>query len=161
MEPLTTLVKEHFGCAEAPGMLLENEGTNGLIGSHFERRAFGSECMTASAIADSRISVFTIGALESTGWYKIDYKVAEPFYWGKGKGCDFYLGPCFDKKIKNSNFEEFCSPLTEFGCTYHRRYISYCGTNRADTTSYTIPAAWNYWSNNTIVDDKYADNCPC
>jgi len=43
VEPLTTRVREHFGCDTAPGGYLENNGGSGSAGSHWERRVFYNE----------------------------------------------------------------------------------------------------------------------
>lgn len=50
--------------------------------------------MTASEIDDARISEFTLAFLEGTGWYDVDYTMAEPFNWGRNQGCTFHDGPC-------------------------------------------------------------------
>mmetsp|Transcript_39949 Transcript_39949/g.35662 ORF Transcript_39949/g.35662 Transcript_39949/m.35662 type:complete len:96 (-) Transcript_39949:838-1125(-) len=90
------MLREHFGCDTIQGIFMENEGTSGSIGSHFERRIFHHEVMTSNDIDDARISKFTLAFLEGTGWYIVNYSMAEPFYWGKDQGCDFYNGPCLE-----------------------------------------------------------------
>ena len=36
-----------------------------------------------------RRTALTLAALEDSGWYKANYSMAEPFEWGRGRGCDF------------------------------------------------------------------------
>ena len=115
--------------------------------------------MTASTVTDPVVSEFTLALLEGTGWYKVDYSVAEPFHWGKNKGCSFLDGPCVDKK-GNPNFEEFCSPLTEIGCSYSSRAISVCGTIGTIQTNPLIDPSQDYWGNKTTLLDPFGDNCP-
>lgn len=69
-------VAEHFGCQENQGMLLEDEdGT--LIASHWERKAVGTEYMTATNVKSPYMSRFTLALLESTGWYpSVNYDYA-------------------------------------------------------------------------------------
>lgn len=138
---------------------MENEGSSGSKGSHFERRVFYNEYMTASTLQDVRISQFSLAFLEGTGWYKPDYNMAEPTTWGKGKECAFLDSPCVDSATKTNNFEEFCSPLKKMTCSWTGRGAGVCGTSKMNVNSALNPAV-NYWGNNTIVNDGFADNCP-
>ena len=52
------------------------------------------------------LSKFTLALLQDSGWYQVDYSLAEPFTWGKNQGCGFLNLACKDK-IKHS---EFCYP---------------------------------------------------
>jgi len=115
--------------------------------------------MTSSAILDTRITEFTLALLEGTGWYQVNYDMAEPITWGKNKGCNFITGDCVDKTTKTANFEEFCSPLLSRSCSWTGRAGSSCGAF-AMTTDKTIPSAINWWGNYTISQDSYSDNCP-
>lgn len=65
--------------------------------------------MTAASIENAKITEFTLAFLEGTGWSQGNYSLAETLYWGKGKGCDFYDGPCVDI----ATFDEFYSHPTE------------------------------------------------
>mmetsp|Transcript_37905 Transcript_37905/g.33924 ORF Transcript_37905/g.33924 Transcript_37905/m.33924 type:complete len:267 (-) Transcript_37905:1031-1831(-) len=127
IEPLTTMLQTYFGCETIPGALLENQGGDGSLGSHFERRVFHSEVMTASEIDDARMSAFTLAFLEGTGWYTPDYDMAEPMNWGKNQGCEFYEGPCISGSGPSSEFDEFCVPMEQVGCTWTRAAQAYCG----------------------------------
>jgi len=159
-EPITSRIRNHFGCDTIPGALLENQGGSGSAGSHFERRVFMNEMMTASEIADARLSEFTLAVFESTGWYEVNYDMAEPFYWGKDKGCAFYMEACYDKNTSTPNFEEFCSPLAEYGCSYHGRFQAYCGTPYTGMTDPFLNENFDYFNNNTRMADVFGDNCP-
>jgi len=159
LPPLTKRLKSYFNCSTLKGAYLENQGGSGSVGSHFERRVFGNEYMTASAINDARITEFTLAFLEGTGWYTVNYSMAEPFFWGKNKGCAFVNGLCVDKTTFKANFDEFCSPLASKACTFHGRAGGYCGTT-SPTVSSTLEPDMNYWNNNTAMPDTFADNCP-
>ena len=115
--------------------------------------------MTASSIQDFKISEFMLAFLEGTGWYKGNYSMTEPVHWGRNKGCDFYYGPCLDTVNSESKFEEFCPALTEVGCSASRKSGAKCGGNSIETDS-TVPGYFNYWGNDTIISDVFADNCP-
>jgi len=115
--------------------------------------------MTASRITDARISEFTLALLEGTGWYLPDYTMAEAMTYGKGRGCNFITGSCMDKTTFEANFEEFCSPLMEVGCSWTYRGGAKCGAFRLNTQS-TLKSGTDWWGNKTIMFDTYADNCP-
>jgi hypothetical protein len=116
-------VRKYFGCPTAPGAYLENQGGSGSAGSHWERRVFGYEYMTASQLEDFRMSEITLALLESTGWYQVDYNMAEPLVWGKGKGCAFLNQYC-KNSFGQAKFSEFCS--SGDGCTVGGRSGAYC-----------------------------------
>jgi leishmanolysin len=120
VEPLNSKLKSYFGCSSLPGAILENQGGSGSAGSHWERRIFGNEYMTASQINDQRVSALTLALLESTGWYKVDYSMADTFSFGKGEGCGF-LSSC-------SGYKEYCSGSAE-GCSFHGQAGAYCGSD--------------------------------
>jgi hypothetical protein len=134
VEPLTSTVRKYFNCPSAHGGYIENQGGSGSAGSHWERRVFGAEYMTASQMDDFRISQITLALFESTGWYTPDYSMAEPLVYGQGKGCGFLNSYC-----KNSygqpRFSEFCNQGAS-GCTAEGRFGAYCGA------------------------DSFSDNCP-
>lgn len=50
--------------------------------------------MTGADINEAKYSIFTMSLLEDTGWYNVDYSMADPFEWGKGKGCNFPKMKC-------------------------------------------------------------------
>lgn len=115
--------------------------------------------MTASTIQDSRVSQFALALLEGSGWYKVNYSMAEPMTWGKGKGCDFLNTPCVSKTTNNTVFEEYCSPLRAVGCSWTGRGAGSCGSSSIKTNSALDPSV-DYWYNKTIVNDGFSDNCP-
>lgn len=53
--------------------------------------------MTATEIYDPRVSEFTLAMLEASGWYHVNYEMAEPLSWGRNEGCNFFNMPCYDK----------------------------------------------------------------
>ncbi len=116
--------------------------------------------MTASAILDMRVSEFSLALLEGTGWYKVNYDLADKMTWGKNKGCDFLNKKCINKKSLEANFPEFCSPLTANGVSWTGRAYGYCGTSNTSYTDSNLISEFDYWKNQTVVDDEYSDNCP-
>ena len=49
--------------------------------------------MTASAVNEgSNLTFFTVALLKDTGyWGDVNENLADPIYWGKGKGCNFAI----------------------------------------------------------------------
>lgn len=89
-----------FGCATAPGMLLENEDSAQGVGfgggSHWERTAMYDEMMTGTALgAVKYFSGLTLSALRDMGWYTVDSTFNETSNYGYQKGCDFLYKACY------------------------------------------------------------------
>ena len=116
--------------------------------------------MTANAILDSRVTEFTLALLEGTGWYQVDYNMAEPFEWGRNQGCPFLDQPCMNSGTIQPNFDEFCTPLTAEGCTFTSRAVALCGSSSQIVVDPNLPPPENYWGNDTTVIDDFSDNCP-
>jgi len=135
-EPLTSRLRKHFGCSTLKGAYMENSGSSGTAGSHFERRQFAYEGMTSGLISQMQFSEFTLALLESTGWYVPDYDgYADPFFWGKGQGCSFLTGSC-----SSSSFSEFCSSSAR-GCVNTGRGGGNCATDtRSDNCKWIHPS---------------------
>lgn len=111
--------KKHYGCESATGIALEDEGTSGTIGSHWDRALVGHEMMTGTQIIDSRYSALTLSLLEDSGWYKADYSQADTLNWGKNKGCEFYNSQCKAKK----KFLEYCYNTKNSGCDLYGKEV--------------------------------------
>jgi len=116
---------------------MESDGSvTGSQGSHFERRFFNYETMTSGVLHGRRISEFTLALLEGSGWYVPDYKYAEPFWFGKGAGCDFLTKKC---GTSGFNPDEFCTG-TDRGCTPVGRGGGKCTTDsKSDGCKFYFP----------------------
>lgn len=129
---LTNKLREYFGCVDLEGAYMENNGGKGSIGSHFEKRFFLYEVMSSGAIHDRRVSELSLGMLEASGWYLPDYNMAEPYYFGQGKGCEFIRGA-------EKEGEEFCKGEVK-GCTTHRRGAGFCREDpKTEGYKYALP----------------------
>jgi len=161
LDPLTAKLRTYFACDDLDGAYIEQEGGSGSAGSHFERRIFLNEFMTASDIIDCRVSEFYLALLEGTGWYTPDYTMAEPMFWGKGKGCDFIDKKCVDTTTKLATFtDSFCNDLAKDGCTFGAQGYGVCGTKNIAEKDTSMNNAFNYWGDFRVMRDSFADNCP-
>jgi len=106
VSPLTSRLRNHFGCSSLAGAYMENSGSTATAGSHFERRQFGYEALTSGLTYHQRYSEFSLAMLEGSGWYVPNYNYAEPFFFGQGQGCTFLTGSC---SSNNARFDDFCN----------------------------------------------------
>lgn len=158
LEPLRIKLRAHFNCSVIDGAYLENQGTSQNVASHFERRVFYNELMTAAGIEDRRISEFSLAVLEGSGWYTPDYSMAEPIFWGKGAGCAFLQEKCIDENKKARFGEFFCDNRDELGCTFTGQSKGMCGPTIEQGR--LIPSAMDYFRDQVPIADPFADNCP-
>jgi len=85
-----------------------------------------------------------------------NYSVAEPLYWGKGKGCSFLTGSCLSGSPPVAVSSEFCASTVQQGCNFENTGAGVCFTGTSTVTN----TAWNYFGNGTTGVDGFADNCP-
>jgi leishmanolysin len=123
---LTQKFRNFIGCSSLPGIILENEGGSGTALSHFERKYFVYEMMSSGGIFGRRISEFTLGMLEGSGWYTADYSYAEPFFYGQGQGCSYISNVCSSSR---ANFDEYCIGRGTRGCAPHGRGGGGCSSD--------------------------------
>jgi len=148
---LTAKYRQFTGCSTAPGIIMENEGGSGTSLSHFERKYFVYETMSSGGIFGRRISEFTLGMLEGSGWYVADYRFAEPFFYGQGQGCSFLSSVC---SSSSSNFDEYCTSSGSRGCAPHGRGGGSCSSDPLlDGCRYYHPNENNDCDNDDGYDD--------
>lgn len=75
---------------------------------------------------NEKLSIFSLAVMEDSGWFQVDYSLAEPFTWGKNKGCDFYNNAC---QSQENSFSEFCQSGEETGCIDNNRFKGTCSAN--------------------------------
>jgi len=109
LPPLTSKLRNHFGCSSLQGAPLENSGGSGTSSSHFEKKAFLYEFMASGSMLGRRVSELGLAFLEGTGWYSVNYAYAEPYFYGKGQGCSFVTST-------SCSFDEFCHTSNR-GCS--------------------------------------------
>ena len=115
--------KKFFNCDTLKGVPLEDNGSQGSAGSHWEKTVLGNEFMVANTVANPVISMFTLKLLEETGWYQVNPEMEEELEWGKGQGCAALTGECF---IKGAT----CSRRGQEGCFYDYTFQALCTTDQ-------------------------------
>lgn len=98
--------KLHFNCTSLSGVPLEFHGGEGTAGAHWSKKFMNTDFMIGDSYGDLSISEITLAVFEDSGWYKVDYSLANIFSWGKNKGCNFFDEdiPCLiSEKITSAN----------------------------------------------------------
>lgn len=155
-ENVIAKVKEHFGCDEwlNAGGEIEDFGSAGTAGSHWEKRLFMNEFMTGTASLNSIYSEVTLALFEDSGWYQVNYASAEKLAWGNQEGCDFAGGLCSEWSDRY-----FCTERHAQGCSPDALSKAVCNLYNypADIASY-----YRYFpgQSKTGGGRQYADYCP-
>ncbi len=80
-----------------------------------------NEIMTGSVDTRSVVSAMTLALLEDSGWYKVNYSMAEQLDWGQNQGTEFLMSRC-----DAWNGAYHCNSTHASGCTYNREAEGYC-----------------------------------
>ncbi|KXZ43308.1 hypothetical protein GPECTOR_95g697 [Gonium pectorale] len=107
--------RAHFGCSALEGAQLEEDGSAGSVGSHWEYTLYQGEVMVASTIfaADGSpptLSNMTLSYLEDTGWYVANRSAAGRLAWGAGAGCGLPSMSCKQLMAAEPGQRYFCDP---------------------------------------------------
>ena len=151
LEPLTTRLRNYYGCDSVPGIIMENSG-----GAHLERRYFQYEVMSTGGIHGSKVSEFSLAFLEGSGWYIPDYSYAEPYYFGKGQGCNFIYDTCEEATVFE---DEYCTG-TGLGCTQVGESGGYCKSDSKSESCkfYSTQSHFNCENPNGIYYSPFSAN---
>jgi hypothetical protein len=118
-----------FGCSSLARVPLEDFGTAGSQGSHWEKRLLMNEYMTATF--NDFVPVFsdlTYALFEDLGFYCPIYSVADELVWGRGKGCDFVNGACTNS-VWQTDFRYSCSGSRP-ACVFDYNSAGDCSSSR-------------------------------
>jgi len=129
--------RNHFGCSELRGPELENGGSQGTAGSHWEKRIFQNEYMTGSETTFPILSNMTFSLLQDSGWYGVyNYTYTRALIWGLGRGCDFIAGDCKNWPDTTLDMGYRCSANSpDKQCTFDYRSIGRCNVQFTDELS--------------------------
>ncbi|KAL1492801.1 hypothetical protein ABEB36_010985 [Hypothenemus hampei] len=127
-------VREYFNCSELEGAELEDQGEEGTALTHWEKRVFENEAMTGTHTQNPIISRITLALMEDTGWYTVNYSMAEEMSWGKNLGCDFVMKSCKEwinnKASRGVSIHPFCNKVKrdplQTECTDDRASVALC-----------------------------------
>ena len=151
-----TVARQHYNCTTLNGVPLENQGSTGSAGSHWEARYMLGEYMISSDYFDNVISDITLALFEDSGIYKVNYYSGGLFKFGKNQGCSFFDNKCIENDHTNFN-EEFCINNNQYFCSRTKISKGQCIINEY---SETIPKRYRYFDSSDIGGFQPADYCP-
>ena len=104
--------RNHFECPTLQGIPLENSGSKGSAGSHWDQFVLGNELMNPQANFNTVNSGLNYEFLEDTGHFQVVRSFYEYLAWGDGVGCGIFSGKCEDNPYtcdpKKTHY--LCSP---------------------------------------------------
>lgn len=105
--------------------MLEDGGSQGSAGAHFEKVDFANETMVSDDTRDAVFSKMTLAVTKDSGWYEIDLGKGDHYEWGKGEGCGILDGTC-----SHATKDEFCSSSGGSMCTKSMLHKSSCHSSQ-------------------------------
>ncbi|XP_060515832.1 leishmanolysin-like peptidase [Cylas formicarius] len=173
-----TVVKEtrnYFNCSELEGAELEDQGEEGTVLTHWEKRVFENEAMTGTHTQNPIISRITLALMEDTGWYIANYSMAGEMSWGRNLGCDFATKSCkewmYMKSSRGFSIHPFCNKVKrdplQTECTDDRLSVALCNLVKHEQELPQIYQNFDYLSNVETGNEGFyggsvslADYCP-
>ena len=151
-----TAARQHFNCTTLNGIPLENQGSEGSAGSHWEARYMLSDYMISTDYIDAVLSDITLALFEDSGFYKVEYYSGGLFKYGKNMGCSFFEKKCIENA--NTDFKnEFCININEDFCSRTRAVKGQCLIYHHTDS---IPSRYQYFEDKKNGGFKPANYCP-
>lgn len=151
-----TKARQHFNCTTLNGIPLENQGSEGSAGAHWEARYMLGDYMISTDYIENILSDITLALFEDSGLYKVEYYSGGLFKFGKNAGCSFFNQKCIENG--QSNFpNEFCTNFNGDFCTRSRGVKGQCLVFHHQET---IPSRYRYFENKKDGGFRAANYCP-
>lgn len=168
------VARNQFNCQSLTGVRLENQPTaDDCIGSHFDERQWFTEFMSTMYDKDTAFfSSLTLAMLEDSGWYSVNYHMAENSPFGLGAGCDFVEKECIvDGSVSDNRSIDvdvrgivpeygkgyFCNDIggDDWGCGPSHNFRGKC-----DLMEYAYPPRSYFDPSHIGPKFPHADFCP-
>ncbi|KAF0979300.1 hypothetical protein FDP41_001643 [Naegleria fowleri] len=161
---MRSMFQQITGCSTPVDVPIEEYGSSGSAGSHFDSRVFVNELMAPSLDGCQQFgrscftSIATLTLLQVTGWYQPNLTNAIEPTFGKNMGCSFATDRCNNWDSTRKGY--YCTDTTskKVTCAYHLRDKGVC-----DIVTYTssLPAQYRYFSNPAMGGRvSWFDFCP-
>ena len=148
--------RQHFNCASLTGIQLENQGSEGSAGAHWEARYMLGDTMISTNYIEEVMSDITLAIFEDSGFYKVNYYSGGLFKFGKNKGCEFFNRKCIYNGDTDFD-DEFCLNFNGDSCANTR-------TNKGKCLIYNynskIPEEYRYFTDPRYGGFYPTDYCP-
>ncbi|CAH8857671.1 unnamed protein product [Trichobilharzia szidati] len=154
--------RRHYNCPNLDGIDIENEGGEGTIGTHFEKRVVGDEIMAGVTGVKAVTSRLTLAFYQDSGWWDVDYSLSERWDYGKGLGCSFVMESCYAymnrMKQQGRSIEPYCEEPSALMC-YHKKAFGICAVSKFTRQ---LPAPEQYFRGipNQGGSTTLSDHCP-
>ncbi|PBJ71598.1 surface protease GP63 [Trypanosoma cruzi cruzi] len=100
--------REHYNCDDIGGMELQDqEGDGSTLESHWSRCHAKDELMAPIGGAGDHTEL-TLAAFADLGYFKVNWKLAEPMGWGKKSGCELLQKRCSELNLSKYS-HMFCN----------------------------------------------------
>jgi Leishmanolysin len=94
MPSVVEWARQHFGCPTLQGVPVENTGGQGTLGAHWDKSIAANDLMGPTDYSNPIYGELTMKFIEGTGWYKVNFEMAEDYYWARNAGCGIFNGQC-------------------------------------------------------------------
>ncbi|CAG2211771.1 unnamed protein product [Mytilus edulis] len=114
--------QNHFGCTTETKYGAPLEGKFNNFTSHWDKVLMYGSIMTPDMGMPhvTFIDRITLAVFEDSGWYKVDYRSADVYVWGKNMGC-------VDRSEFCAKYEDYiCKNNSVVGCHYLHKDKGYC-----------------------------------
>ena len=150
------VARQHYNCKSLTGIPLENQGSTGSAGSHWESRYMLGDYMISTDYMDNVISDITLALFEDSKIYKVNYYSGGLFKFGKNMGCSFFDKKCIEDGSTDFK-EEFCTKKDEYFCSRSKINKGKCVIVES---SNTIPKRYRYFDDDNLGGFEVANYCP-
>ena len=123
-----TKAREHFNCTTMNGPEIEDQGGSGTGGSHWERRNHLDDIMSGITGPQMFLSPVTLGLMQDSGHYDINWNAAESPEWMRNAGCGSQFDKCNEKcGGKGTAFCDIQESTSKDKCDFAYRGYGTCG----------------------------------
>ncbi|EKG00254.1 surface protease GP63, putative [Trypanosoma cruzi] len=135
--------REHHDCDDIYGMELQDQNGDGsTLESHWSQRHAKDELMAPIGGA-GYYTELTLAAFADLGYFKVNWKLAEPMGWGKKSGCELLQKRCSELNLSKYS-HMFCNRDD--------------GVKRCASDRYS--RGWCHWSIIELSKNPPMDSCP-
>jgi leishmanolysin len=148
-------LRSFLGCQTVEGIELEDEGAEGSLGSHWERRIVPDELMTATS--GFAVSGVTLGVLRDLAGYTVNMDMANQMSFGRAAGCGYVNSKCNETAGGAGKWWCFDTDRGVSTCTADLKAVGFCGVAlRSDP----LPTQFQYFADSRLGGQIFADGCP-
>lgn len=135
--------RQHFQCDDVSQVSLENEGGDSTAHSHWEELHYEGEIMCGKQSGRAPLTNLTLGLLDDSGWYQIDYTKSGFLQYGHNAGCMFPGLSCLGLTAAFPRYHCTAQEKEISQCTADHYAFGYCTDSNLGNTCTTVKAYEN------------------